>query len=76
MQYRPSNPQIEILTKNCPVYIDGEGVGNEVTGQRDLPRVPTNKSREGAILVICEGLVLKAPKILKYTKAELKDGIG
>ena len=69
LQYRPSNPQIEILTKNCPVYIDGEGVGNEVTGQRDLPRVPTNKSREGAILVICEGLVLKAPKILKYTKA-------
>jgi DNA polymerase II large subunit len=69
LQYRPSNHQIEILTKNCPVYIDGEGVGNEVTGQRDLPRVPTNKSREGAILVICEGLVLKAPKILKYTNA-------
>ena len=69
LQYRPSNPQIEILCQNCPVYIDGEGVGEEVSGQRDLPRVPTNKCREGALLVLCEGMVLKAPKILKYTDA-------
>lgn len=74
LQYRPGNPQIEIIAKNCPVYIDGEGVGGEVTGQRDLPRVPTNKTREGAILVMCEGLVLKAPKILKYVKALKFDG--
>ncbi len=69
LQYRPSNPQIEVLCNNCPVYLDGEGVGEEVTGQRDLPRVPTNKCREGALLVLCEGMVLKAPKILKYTDA-------
>ena len=69
LQYRPSNPQIEVLCANCPVYLDGEGVGQEVTGQRDLPRVPTNKVREGALLVLCEGMVLKAPKILKYTDA-------
>lgn len=69
LQYRPSNPQLEIIAYNCPVYIDGEGVGNEVSGQRDLPRVPTNKVREGMLLVMCEGLVLKAPKILKYTEA-------
>ena len=37
LQYRPSNPQLEIIAKNCPVYIDGEGVGEEVSGQRDLP---------------------------------------
>ena len=67
LQYRPSNPQLEVIAKNCPVYIDGEGVGDEVSGQRDLPRVPTNKVREGMLLVMCEGLVLKAPKILKYT---------
>jgi len=74
LQYRPSNPQLDIIAQNCPVYIDGEGVGNEVSGQRDLPRVPTNKLREGAILVICEGLVLKAPKIMKYVKELNLDG--
>ena len=74
LQYRPSNPQLEIIAKNCPIYIDGEGVGNEVTGQRDLPRVITNKVREGAVLVMCEGLVLKAPKIMKYVKELELDG--
>ena len=68
LQYRPSNPQLEVIAYNCPIYIDGEGVGGEVTGQRDLPRVRSNKVREGMLLVMCEGLVLKAPKILKYTQ--------
>ncbi len=74
LQYRPSNPQLEVIAQNCPVYVDGEGVGGEVTGQRDLPRVPTNKVREGMLLVMCEGLVLKAPKILKYVEALELDG--
>jgi len=74
LQHRPSNPEIETIVKSCPIYIDGEGVGNEVTGQRDLPRVKTNKVREGMLLVVCEGLVLKAPKILKYVDALKLDG--
>ena len=74
LQYRPSNPQLEIIAKQCPVYLDGEGVGIEVSGQRNLPRVPTNKVREGSILVMCEGLVLKAPKILKYVDELGLDG--
>ena len=74
LQYRPSNPQLEVIAQNCPVYVDGEGVGDEVTGQRDLPRVPTNKVREGMLLVMCEGLVLKAPKILKYVEELQLDG--
>jgi len=74
LQYRPSNPQLEVIAQNCPVYVDGEGVGDEVTGQRDLPRVPTNKVREGMLLVMCEGLVLKAPKILKYVEELELDG--
>ena len=53
-----------------------KGVGGEVTGQRDLPRVKTNKVREGMLLVVCEGLVLKAPKILKYVDALGLDGLG
>jgi len=74
LQYRPSNPELEILAGNCPVFIDGEGVGKEVTGQRDLSRVKDNKVREGALLVMCEGLVLKAPKILKYVNELELDG--
>ena len=74
LQYRPSNPELEILAGNCPVFIDGEGVGKEVTGQRDLNRVKDNKVREGALLVMCEGLVLKAPKILKYVNELELDG--
>jgi len=74
LQYRPSNPQLEVIAKNCPVYVDGEGVGDEVTGQRDLPRVPTNKIREGMLLVMCEGLIQKAPKILKYVEELQLDG--
>ena len=74
LQYRPSNAQLEVIAKNCPVYLDGEGVGKEVSGQRDLPRVLTNKTREGCILVMCEGLVLKAPKILKYVNELGLDG--
>lgn len=74
LQYRPSNPELEILAGNCPIFVDGEGVGKEVTGQRDLARVKDNKVREGALLVMCEGLVLKAPKILKYVDQLELDG--
>ena len=74
LQYRPSNPELEILAGNCPIFVDGEGVGKEVTGQRDLRRVKDNKVREGALLVMCEGLVLKAPKILKYVDQLELDG--
>ena len=74
LQYRPSNPELEILAGNCPIFVDGEGVGKEVTGQRDLQRVKDNKVREGALLVMCEGLVLKAPKILKYVDQLELDG--
>lgn len=74
LQHRPSNPEVETIVKSCPIYVDGEGVGNEVTGQRDLDRVRTNKVREGMLLVVCEGLVLKAPKILKYVDALGLDG--
>jgi len=76
LQYRPSNPELELILSNCPVYIDGEGVGGEVTGYRDPSpgRVRTPKIREGALLVLCEGMVLKAPKILKYVDDLNLDG--
>jgi len=67
LQYTPTPEEIEIIVKNCPVCINGEGTEKEeVTGYRDLPRVETNRLRGGACLVIAEGLCLKAPKILKH----------
>ena len=76
LQYRPSNPELELILGNCPIYIDGEGVGGEVTGYREPApgRVTSPKIREGALLVLCEGMVLKAPKILKYVDALGLDG--
>jgi DNA polymerase II large subunit len=67
LQYVPTPQEIESITSNCPICINGEGTENEeVTGYRDLPRIGTNRLRGGACLVIAEGLCLKAPKILKY----------
>ncbi|MEA3165468.1 MAG: polymerase large subunit, partial [Thermoplasmata archaeon] len=69
LQYTPNGPEIELIVKNCPVCINGEGTEQEeVTGNRDLPRVETNQLRGGACLVLAEGLVLKAPKVLKHVE--------
>jgi len=67
LQYTPSNQEIEIIVKNCPVCVDGEGTEEmEISGYRDLPRIETNRVRGGACLVIAEGLCQKAPKIQKH----------
>ncbi|MCD6502758.1 MAG: DNA polymerase II large subunit [Euryarchaeota archaeon] len=67
LQYEPSPEEIELVVRNCPVCIDGEGTEDkEVSGYRDLPRVETNKVRGGMCLVIAEGLCLKASKLKKY----------
>jgi DNA polymerase II large subunit len=69
LQYTPSSREIEIIVKNCPICIDGEGTEEvEVSGFRDLPRIKTNRLRGGACLVMAEGLCLKAPKIAKHVK--------
>ena len=77
LQYSPGNEEIEIIVRNCPVCVDGEGTEDmEISGFRDLPRIETNKVRGGACLVIAEGLTLKAPKIQKHTKKLGIDGWG
>ncbi len=69
LQYLPSVDEIDLIMKNCPICINGEGTEDEeVAGYRDLPRVGTNRLRGGACLVIAEGLCLKAPKIYKHIK--------
>jgi len=74
LQYTPSADEIHHIVSQCPICINGEGTEQEeVTGNRDLPRVEGNRIRGGACLVIAEGLCLKAPKLLKHvSKLKLK----
>jgi len=74
LQYTPSGQEVETVVKNCPVCIDGDGTDDEVSGNRDLPRVPTNKTRGGACLVIAEGMIQKASKIMKHVEKLGIDG--
>ncbi|MCG2824994.1 MAG: DNA polymerase II large subunit, partial [Thermoplasmatales archaeon] len=75
LQYTSTPEEIELITSNCPVCIDGEGTEKaEVFGNRDLARVETNRIRGGMCLVIAEGLCLKAPKIQKHVKTLGIDG--
>ncbi|MDY6931470.1 MAG: DNA polymerase II large subunit [Halobacteriota archaeon] len=67
LQYTPTNDEIRLIVKNCPICIDGEPTEEvEVEGYRDLERVETNRVRGGVSLIIAEGIALKAPKLKKY----------
>ena len=69
LQYRPTDSEIETITRNCPVCITGEGTEKEsASGYTDLPRVKTNKVRGGSCLVLAEGLCLKAKKLRPYAR--------
>ncbi len=66
LQYTPPSDEISLIVDGCPISISGEGTDKEVSGNRDLPRVETNRVRGGACLVIAEGMCLKAKKLKKY----------
>ena len=69
LQYLPSPKEIRKAIRNIPVEITGESTDNvEVSGYRDLKRIETNCVRGGAMLVLAEGVLQKAPKILKYVE--------
>ncbi len=75
LQYKPSSEEVDLIVRNCPVCIDGEGTEKvEVSGHRNLPRVETNRIRGGACLVIAEGMCLKASKLKKHVDALGLDG--
>ncbi len=68
LQYLPSREEIRLVISNIPVMIDGEGSEDEeISGHRDMERISTNKIRGGMCLVLCEGLIQKSKKVLKYT---------
>lgn len=67
LQYSPSDDEIRILVRNCPICIEGEPTEEEeVSGFRDLERIETNRIRGGVALVSAEGIALKRPKLKKH----------
>jgi len=66
LQYPSTPDEIRKTVRNLPIEVTGEPTEQiEVSGHRDLPRVGTNKIRGGAILVLNEGIISKAPKLKK-----------
>ncbi len=69
LQYPSSNDEIRFAVKHLPVEINGDPTEKEeVSAYRDLPRIDTNNIRGGACLVLNDGVLLKAPKLLKIAK--------
>ncbi|MHA1410361.1 MAG: DNA polymerase II large subunit, partial [Candidatus Odinarchaeia archaeon] len=72
LQYPSSPEEIREAVKNIPIEITGEPTEKaEVKGFRDLPRIETNRVRGGAVLVLNDGVLSKAPKLAKIVQ-----GIG
>ncbi|MHA1687841.1 MAG: DNA-directed DNA polymerase II large subunit, partial [Promethearchaeota archaeon] len=69
LQYPSSNKEIRFAVKSLPVEISGDPTEKEeVSAFRDLPRIETNNIRGGACLVLNDGILLKAPKLLKIAR--------
>jgi DNA polymerase II large subunit len=67
-QYAPSPDDIRFAVQNLPVEITGEPTERDitVTAFRDIERIGHNLVRGGAVLALTEGVMQKAPKILKH----------
>ncbi|MHA1124957.1 MAG: DNA-directed DNA polymerase II large subunit [Candidatus Heimdallarchaeota archaeon] len=66
LQSPTTSEQIETAVANLPVEVTGEPTNpDEVSAFRDLPRIETNSLRGGACLVLNDGIVGRAMKILK-----------
>ncbi|MHA1985863.1 MAG: DNA polymerase II large subunit [Promethearchaeota archaeon] len=75
LQYPSSNNEIRYAVKNLPIEINGDSTEDEeVSAFRDLPRINTNHIRGGACLVLNDGILLKAPKLLKIAKSMNLEG--
>lgn len=66
LQYAVSEEGIKIAVRNLTIEIGGEPTEKqEVTANRDVPGVPTNRVRGGMCLVLNDGLVGRWNKTLK-----------
>ncbi len=66
LQYHPSADEVRLAMQNIPVEITGEATDDVEVSHRDVPGVETNQLRGGAILVLAEGVLQKAKKLIKY----------
>ena len=69
LQYRPSPEEIDDIVRACPVMINGESTERiECAGYGNVRNIDEARIRGGVLLVIGEGMCLKAPKIQKHTE--------
>lgn len=67
LQYAPTDDEVRLIIENCPICIDGDATEEyEVESYRNITELKSNRVRGGMVLVIVEGLILKAPKLKKY----------
>ena len=74
LQYSPKPEEVRLTIKNVPVEITGEATDKIEVSNRDLERVETNNIRGGALLAMAEGIIQKAPKVIKYASKLKIDG--
>jgi DNA polymerase II large subunit len=69
LQYTPTDEEVKEIVRNCPICIDGDPTEEiEVGGYKELERVATDKIRGGMVLVLTEGIAMKAAKIKKHVE--------
>ena len=69
LQYRPSPAEIDEIVRACPIMINGESTERiECAGYGRVRNIDEARIRGGVLLVIGEGMCLKAPKIRKHTE--------
>ena len=69
LQYRPTPNEIDTIVRACPVMVNGESTEDiECAGYGRVRNIDEPRIRGGVLLVIGEGLCLKAPKIQKHTE--------
>jgi len=77
LQYRPTPEEIDVIVRACPVMINGESTEEiECAGFGNVRNIDEARIRGGVLLVIGEGLCLKAPKIRKHTETLNVPGWG
>jgi len=75
LQYLPTQKEIDFIAKYIPLQVTGDpSEEKEVSNYKDLPRIETNRIRNGPCLVLGEGLAQKAAKILKRLNSLRKNG--
>lgn len=66
LQYHPEPDEVRLAMRNIPIEITGEETDKVEVSHRDVPGIETNHLRGGAILVLAEGVLQKAKKLVKY----------